>query len=104
MYSLRGKEHPVHAKFYRSIRKKPTEAEREEGRRELKEILGRFDYRGEPLPTKLTLSAESPVKDYFAQFPGLDARSEIQPCRILGAADACQRCRQHRSGRLRLLR
>jgi len=73
MYSLRGKEHPVHAKLYRSIRKKPTETEREEGRRELKEIFGRFDYRGQPLPKVLTLSDESPVKDYFAQFPGLDA-------------------------------
>ncbi|MCI0331873.1 MAG: cysteine hydrolase [Planctomycetes bacterium] len=75
MYSLRGKQHPVHAKLYRSIRKKPTAAEREQGRRELKEILGRFDYRGEPLPTKLTLSDATPVKDYFAQFPGLDATS-----------------------------
>ena len=28
MYSLRGAEHPVHAKLYRSIRKKPTDAER----------------------------------------------------------------------------
>lgn len=73
MYSLRGKEHPVHAKLYRSIRKKPTAADREAGRRELQEILGRFDYRGERLPTKLTLSEVTPVKDYFAQFPGLDA-------------------------------
>jgi hypothetical protein len=76
MYSLRGKEHPVHTKLYRSIRKKPTEAEREQGRHELKEILGRFDYRGEPLPKELTLSADSPVKDYFAQFPGLDASAK----------------------------
>lgn len=76
MYSLRDKEHPVHAKLYRSIRKQPTEAEREEGRRELQEILGNFDYRGRPLPKKLTLSADSPVKDYFAQFPGLDATAK----------------------------
>lgn len=73
MYSLRGKEHPVHAKLYRSIRKKPTVAEREEGRRDLAEILGKFDYRGEPLPKQITLSSSSPVKDYFAQFPGIDA-------------------------------
>lgn len=76
MYSLRGHEQPVHAKLYRSIRKKPTDAEREEGRRELKEILSNFDYQGEPLPHHLTLSNASPVKDYFTQFPGLDASAK----------------------------
>jgi hypothetical protein len=76
MYSLRGKELPVHAKLYRSIRNKPTEAEREEGRRELKQILGGFEYRGEPLPERLALSSDSPVADYFRQFPGLDASAK----------------------------
>ena len=76
LYSLRGKEQPVHAKLYRSIRNKPTEAEREEGCRELQQILSSFDYRGEPLPAQLTLSAASPVKDYFRQFPGLDASAK----------------------------
>ena len=76
MYSLRGHEQPVHAKLYRSIRKKPTDEEREQGRRKLKDILGDFDYRGEPLPQQLTLSASSPVKDYFRQFPGLDASAK----------------------------
>jgi nicotinamidase-related amidase len=76
MYSLRGHEHPVHAKLYRSMRRKPTDQEREEGRRELKEILGKFDYRGEDLPKQITLSAHSPVKDYFTQFPGLDASAK----------------------------
>ena len=73
MYSLRGHEHPVHKKLYRSIRKQPTDAEREAGRRELKQILSRFEYRGEPVPKELALSDASPVKDYFRQFPGLDA-------------------------------
>jgi len=73
MYSLRGHEQPVHEKLYRSIRKKPTEPEREQGRRELKAILSHFNYRGEPLPKTLNLSNDSPVKDYFRQFPGLDA-------------------------------
>ncbi|MCC6492730.1 MAG: isochorismatase family protein [Pirellulales bacterium] len=73
MYSLRGHEQPVHAKLYRSIRKKPSDAEREQGRRELNEILARFEYRGQALPRELTLSSASPVKDYFQQFPGLDA-------------------------------
>jgi nicotinamidase-related amidase len=77
MYSLRGREEPVHAKLYRSIRKTPTDAEREDGRRELKQILGSFDYRGEPIPNKLTISQSSPVKDYFQQFPGLDAGSRF---------------------------
>jgi hypothetical protein len=72
MYSLRGGEQPVHAKLYRSIRKTPTPAEREEGQRELKEILSRFYYCGGPLPDTLQLSDASPVKDYFRQFPGLD--------------------------------
>ena len=73
MYSLRGSEHPIHAKLYRSIRKKPSEAERAEGRREIAETLGRFDYRGKALPQQLILSSTSPVQDYFRQFPGLDA-------------------------------
>ncbi|MBA3484244.1 MAG: isochorismatase family protein, partial [Pirellulales bacterium] len=73
MYSLRGHEQPVHAKLYRSMHNKPTEQQRQEGREELKEILNAFDYRGEALPQQLTLSEASPVKDYFRQFPGLDA-------------------------------
>jgi hypothetical protein len=73
VYSLPQNEQPVHAKLYRSIRKTPTAAEREEGRRELKQILANYPYRGEPVPAKLTLSRNSTVKDYFHQFPGLDA-------------------------------
>jgi hypothetical protein len=76
LYSLPGKEQPVHAKLYRSIRKKPTEQDREEGRRELAKILNSFSYRGEPLPGTITLSSESTVKDYFRQFPGLDASAK----------------------------
>jgi hypothetical protein len=73
LYSLRGKEDRVHAKLYRSVRKNPSAAEREAGRRELEQILAGFDYRGQALPEKLMLSKDNPVKDYFAQFPGLDA-------------------------------
>jgi hypothetical protein len=72
-YSLPQNEKPVHAKLYRSIRKTPTAAEREEGRRELKQILAEYPYQGKPLPNKLNLSPSAPVKDYFQQFPGLDA-------------------------------
>lgn len=76
LYSLRSKEYPVHRKLYRSIRHNPSAAEREEGKRELARILNEFDYRGQPLPAEIKLSAEQPVKDYFRQFPGLAAGPE----------------------------
>src|SRR6185369_17747150 len=65
VYSLPQHEQPVHAKLYRSIRKTPSEAEREEGRRELKKILIGFPYKGAAVPTKLNLSHGSTVRDYF---------------------------------------
>jgi hypothetical protein len=73
LYSLPGKEDPIRKKLYRSIRGRPTEAERREGIRELDAKLNGFSYRGEPVPERLTLSAGHPVGDYFKQFPGLDA-------------------------------
>jgi hypothetical protein len=73
MFSLRGGEDPIRHKLYRSINHRPTDAERKEGARELKEKLNSFRYRGEPLPETLTLSRDQPVVDYFRQFPGLDA-------------------------------
>jgi hypothetical protein len=78
MYSLPQNEMPVHAKLYRSFRKTPTAADREEGRRELKQILANFPYRGEPIPARLTLSRKSTVKDYFQQFPGLDPSDKFE--------------------------
>src|SRR5262249_33415156 len=72
-YSCPRKEPPVHATLYRPTRKTPPADEREEGRRELKRILAEYPYQGEPLPAKLSLSRKSTVKDYFQQFPGLDA-------------------------------
>ncbi len=78
VYSLPQNEMPVHAKLYRSIRKTPTVAEREEGQRELKQILSNFPYRGQPLPSQLNLSKSSTVKDYFSQFPGLDASAKYE--------------------------
>jgi len=73
LFSLRSHQYPAQAKIYRSIRHTPTEAERAQGRRELASVLNRFRYRGEPLPAELTLSDEHPVRDYFQQFPGLEA-------------------------------
>jgi hypothetical protein len=73
MYSLPGDEDPIRKKLYRSFERTPGAAERKQGAKELDTRLKGFSYRGEPLPTKLTLSHERPVADYFRQFPGLDA-------------------------------
>jgi hypothetical protein len=73
MYSLPGKEDPVRKKLYRSMRGTPTDDERRVGAKELRAKLAAFDYRGEPLPRTLKLSRDNPVRDYFDQFPGLDA-------------------------------
>jgi nicotinamidase-related amidase len=73
LVSLPGKEDPIRRKLYRSVRGKPTDAERKQGAAELAARLASFDYRGQPLVESLTLSADQPVRDYFRQFPGLDA-------------------------------
>lgn len=73
MYSQRGGEDPIREKVYRSIRKTPTDDERKEGYTALLKKLADFDYTAEDLPKKLTISNSTAVKDYFTQFPGLDA-------------------------------
>ena len=73
MYSLPGKEDPIRKKLYRSVRSTPNDEERKHGAKELDAKLNSFVYAGEPLPEKITLSADKPVIDYFKQFPGLDA-------------------------------
>src|SRR5262249_41819892 len=73
MYSLPGDEDATRAKLYRSFTGKPTEEQRREGTKELGAKLKGFSYKGEPLPSTLSLSRESPVADYFRQFPGLDS-------------------------------
>lgn len=73
MYSMRGGEKPAHKKAYRSMRHTPSTEERAEGARELHDALNDFKYEGEPLPAELKLSETHPVRDYFEQFPGLDA-------------------------------
>jgi nicotinamidase-related amidase len=77
MYSLPGKKDSIREKLYRSLEHTPSAAERKAGARELKEKLANFQYRGEPLPTELSLSKEQPVIDYFRQFPGLDAGAKF---------------------------
>jgi nicotinamidase-related amidase len=73
MYSLPGPGDPARKKAYRSFGHRPTTEERAQGLRELRAKLASLPYRGDPLPTKLTLSSDRPVADYFRQFPGLDA-------------------------------
>ena len=73
MYSLPGPEDPIRKKLYRSFGHRPGAAERAQGAKELRARLTGFNYRGGPLPERLTLSPERPVADYFRQFPGLDA-------------------------------
>ena len=73
LYSLPGAEDPIRHKLYRSFTHRPTDDERRQGRRELDEKLNGFAYKGEPVPGRITLSAERPVIDYFRQFSGLDA-------------------------------
>ena len=79
MFSLPGHEDPIRKKLYRSIRGTPTEAQRSEGVKELREKLSRFSYHGEALPADIKVSKDKPVKDYFAQFPGLDAGPKFDP-------------------------
>ena len=73
MYSLPGSADPIRTKVYRSFAKRPTAEERAAGEKEMRKVLAAYSYKGEPLPSKITLSAERPVTDYFRQFPGLDA-------------------------------
>jgi hypothetical protein len=73
MYSLPGPADPIRTRVYRSFTKTPTAAERTAGEKELRQKLASFDYSGQPLPEELSLSKDQPVKDYFRQFPGLDA-------------------------------
>ncbi|MFM8934043.1 MAG: hypothetical protein ACKOS8_19435 [Gemmataceae bacterium] len=73
LFSLPGNEDPIRKKMYRSFRGKPTPEERKEGARQLTEKLNTFNYHGKILPSTLKLSTNSPVIDYFRQFPGLDA-------------------------------
>ncbi len=73
MYSLIGPADPIRKKLYRTFDSRPTEAERKQAAKDLAAKLASLSYKGETLPAKLTLSKDTPVKDYFRQFPGLDA-------------------------------
>lgn len=72
LYSLIGPVDPIRKKMYRTFNDNPTKEERDQARKQLSAKLNNFKYEGQPLPTQLTLSSETPVIDYFRQFPGLD--------------------------------
>jgi len=73
MYSLPGGEDPIRKQLYRSFTSRPTAAERLAGAKALRDTLNSFNYTAQPLPAEFVLSSESPVRDYFKHFPGLDA-------------------------------
>lgn len=73
LYSLPGNMDPIRQKLYRSFTHRPTETDRIQGAKELKDKLASFKYVGEPLQPRLMLSQDKPVIDYFQQFPGLDS-------------------------------
>ncbi len=73
MYSLIGPADPIRKKMYRTFDSRPTETERKQAAKDLTAKLASLSYQGEALPAKLTLSTDQPVRDYFRQFPGLDA-------------------------------
>ncbi|MFM7071722.1 MAG: cysteine hydrolase family protein, partial [Planctomycetota bacterium] len=73
MYSLPGPADLIRTKVYRSFHKTPTSEERSAGRVELQRMLAAYKYQGASLPEKMELNALQPVRDYFQQFPGLDA-------------------------------
>lgn len=79
VYSLPGKRDPIRARCYRSFDHRPDADQRAAGTAELKATLAAFDYRGGALPDTLALSASHPVRDYFRQFPGLDAGDRFDP-------------------------
>lgn len=76
MFSLPGGEDPIRKQLYRGYSSTPTVAQREQGAKELHTKLNSFSYKGQPLPAEIKLSSDTPVIDYFKQFPGLDASAK----------------------------
>jgi hypothetical protein len=72
-YSLPGKEDPIRRKLYRSVRGKPSDAERQHAKDELNSKLKSFEYRAEAIPALIPVSSETPTIAYFQRFPGIDS-------------------------------
>ncbi|MCA9041399.1 MAG: isochorismatase family protein [Planctomycetaceae bacterium] len=73
MFSIIGDVDPLRKKMYRTFDDNPTKEEREQARAAVLKKLADFEYKGGTIPEEITLSEETPVIDYFKQFPGLDA-------------------------------
>ena len=73
LFSLRGGADQIRTNLYRSIHGRSTDAQRRKAQKELTKVLNEFDYTGQALPAKFTVSESHPVRDYFRQFRGLDA-------------------------------
>ena len=78
-YSLPGVEDAIRRKVYRSVRGKPTDAERAEGKRELAAKLAGFKYEGEAVAARFAVSADRPTREYLKAFSGLDAGDRFDP-------------------------
>lgn len=78
-YSLPGREDPIRKKLYRSVRGRPTAAERRQGAKELADKLGGFSYKGDRLPERFAVSSETPAVEYFRRVPGLDSGARYDP-------------------------
>ena len=79
LFSIIGEVDPLRKRMYRTFDANPSHEERMQARKEIKEKLNEFRYEAQPIPATLTLSKETPVIDYFQQFPGLDAGPRYNP-------------------------
>lgn len=78
-YSLPGEEDPIRKAIYRSYRGRPDPAGRTHALKALEGKLKAFDYRGEPIPSAITVAPETPTIGYFGAFAGLDAGPKYDP-------------------------
>lgn len=76
-YSLPNREDEIRQQVYRSVRGRPTPAERQAGAVALAEKLKSFDYRGNPLDERLQLDKDLTAVSYFKQFPGIDSSAKF---------------------------
>lgn len=80
VYSEPGREDPIRARLYRSVRSgPPSEQDRRKAAEELRAKLHAFSYRGGPLVEHMRLSEDRPVADYFRQLPGVPADPPYSP-------------------------
>lgn len=76
-YSLPNREDPIRKQLYRSVRGRPTAADRAAGAAALAEKLRAFDYRGSPVDALLQLDPNLTAASYFRQFPGIDSSAKF---------------------------